>query len=376
MPPASKRKRGDGDRTVDTPADARDQKPEADDIDSSDVEGEDGRSANRYAHYGRSSITTLLENALAVRIQSKVDYKTRKDSAMTPRIQANYMLWSNRWEAFRTSVLKVPVDSTVTGEQVERCITSYARQIVDARGGQPLVLRWASEAARLIVQWSLEHTKEFSRFTAQEVASMRRTLKWLLREKILTRELRYDKNTAGFGASATLVRRYLSSTVLNDSLGPQPSTRLLHICGLVVLLVGTAGRTGDLTLSGGYDHLEDPWQFLKYSDVQIQVIPPVQGATVDDLALIAELTLRAQKFQKSQKTHGNRSIRLSFDPSSSTLYMNPIIWVILLGLKSGALAGKTYQDVVQAALARPNRQIEWAAGDRPLFHQFDTSCVP
>lgn len=58
-------------------------------------------------------------------------------------------------------------------------------------------------------------------------------------------------------------------------------------------------------------------QFLMYSDVQTQVVPVPEAASdaVDDLPLIAELALRAQKFHKFVQTKGNRSIRLSFDPS-------------------------------------------------------------
>lgn len=381
--PASKRKRDIGrpvgtpaSRPVDTPTDMRDQEPESD-IDSSDVDVVDDRTSKRYAHYGSSSIKGLLKNAQAVRMQSKIDYKTQKDDSLVPGTQANTMLWNNRWEAFRTFILKVPADSPVTGEQIERCITSYARQIVGTRDGKPLTVRWASEAVQLIVNWARQNISGFSKLSTKEVNSMARTLKWMVSKKLLTKETCYEKNTAGFGTSAALVRRYLSSTVLNSSLGPQPSTRLLQVCGLVVLLVATAARTGDLTLSNGYNHMNEAWQYIKYSDVQILVAPVQQaGAAVDDYPMNAELTLRALKNKKDAQTKGNMSIRLSFDPSASTLYMNPIIWIILLGLKSGALGGRTYQDVIRAALARPNRQIVWAAGDRPLFHQFDTRCVP
>lgn len=58
--------------------------------------------------------------------------------------------------------------------------------------------------------------------------------------KSLTRETRYEKNTATFRTPTVLIRRYLLSTVLNGSPGAQSSTKLLHDCGTVVLLVATA----------------------------------------------------------------------------------------------------------------------------------------
>lgn len=78
---------------------------------------------------------------------------------------------------------------------------------------------------------------------------------------------------------------------------------------------------------------------------------------------------------KMNKTVANRAIQLYFTPSSSTMIMNPILWIIILGLRSGALAG-LYQDVTQNALTTPTRTGKWAAGNRPVLHKFHGGSVP
>lgn len=250
----------------------------------------------------------------------------------------------------------------MTGEDLERCLTSFAKSI-SANLGRPLRVDWFEAAIAHLKTYAIISYEGFEKLSKREELSLRSCIIALKADNVLTTEDLREKTTATLPISIMLTERYLHKTVLDAARGSMPTTRLICVWGLVVVLVSTGARGGDITLNNLYIK-EGAWQFLKYSDVQIYVD--------SDTKLQAQVILRAVKGAKDTQTKKNHTIVFNSDLSTfqADFFMDPILAIIVIAVRSGNLLGGSLEDVIASCLQSSTQIIPWIHPDRPIFHAF------
>lgn len=76
-----------------------------DDFNSSDVEIPEA-APRRFAHNGKRSIDSMLQNATDIRRSTKIAVAQRARNFTAPSTESQYELWTNRFKQFLTDVLK------------------------------------------------------------------------------------------------------------------------------------------------------------------------------------------------------------------------------------------------------------------------------
>lgn len=178
------------------------------------------------------------------------------------------------------------------------------------------------------------------------------------KDGLITRGKWQKKTWIGYACLSRLVRAFLTRAIERGTL----SWDVIIAKCLSTVLVGALGaRSGDVGQSQMYKGDE----YLQFSHIQLDV----KGDEPVFANLEMHITLKYTKgFKNARNEDTDAYLRPLNDVHNS--HMCPIALLLVHCLRHGLVAGTTLQDVLDRAVRRSDRTVEWLYPDRPVLTAF------
>ncbi|KAH7412525.1 hypothetical protein BKA64DRAFT_770267 [Cadophora sp. MPI-SDFR-AT-0126] len=326
-----------------------------DDINSSDIEVE--LPVDPFASAGTRSIQEMLEFSVVDRLESKKRSKQLRFSHGSKKTQYINHLWYNRFQGFRSGVLRVDIDTSPKGEQLERFLTSIVARVVPRGAHAVPSYKWLQHGLGHLVNAIVFYHKDFT-LSKHERSRIETTIQELFHEGKITRDPSIERNHIG----VYLVRK-LSTGILRDALanGTLNWDVTLAKALSIVLTAGLASRTGDITVAP-MDVQELP--YLCYKDITLKLVGG-DGLT----SLVAEVLIRNEKGDKGNGRK-NRKVKLETLKSPSNNVICPIKLLLVVALRHGNVQETNVDEFLRVLSTRRDKTVQWVHPKRPVLCAF------
>ncbi|KXJ90340.1 hypothetical protein Micbo1qcDRAFT_176150 [Microdochium bolleyi] len=295
-----------------------------------------GRPIGRFPHVGKKSFKAMLEQAPELHINTKEATRNA--------------LWHGTREVLKDRQL----DRPPTCEQLERFIRAVPEFIksTSRKKGDPVIAIHDTTlkiAFKVIVAF-LRRTYENFALSPLESEKITSTFQELRLSGKITREATRNKLWITSLVVARMVSAMMKIAFVNGTAWWDYD--LQRMCALV-LQSASVTRAGDMTKSNDCD----PDACLLWKHITI---------TLSTISLLEMTVVFAHTKNFKRDPSNNKTLEFT-ELETDEHWLDPIVQLINLALRTGAVAERSWLELKQNMIDRPSHKIVWDYPDRPVF---------
>jgi len=305
---------------------------------------------------GQRSIQEIIEHAAEDRISSKKAIKSLEFGRGAPGTVQTAQLWVQRFNAFRQSTLRKPIDLPFTGDDLLRFLDVIIGKLRPNSRDKPV------PSSEHIVH-GFTHIAAYGIFTYNEASGYKLTandgarIQTWLDDMIKAGRLTKGRWKKRVWLNYTIVSRMTRAWLDHHHRFGARNWDLVIAALLSIVLVTSVGmRIGDVTRSTAYDGLE----YVKYKDIQMKVVGEAKLANIK-----ARITLPYMKGLKDTLNQDGVFYVRPMEENTNEDHMCVISVLLIHALRHGLVRGSTLSEVLENAIAAPDSCIIWTFPDRP-----------